>query len=136
MNVGKAIYNILSNDAPVAALLTESGKVKVFPVLMPERYSYPVAVYSVVSNTPHGTKTGVSRFDQVRVQIDCYGRVYEDTGELAQAVRAALDRKAPGTYGGITVKGISYVSTNMALEEDDNVFRISEDYQIIIDVFA
>jgi len=28
------------------------------------------------------------------------------------------------------------VSTNMALEEDDNVFRISEDYQIIIDVFA
>lgn len=133
MKVGKAIHNILSNDATVAALITDGSAVKCFPVQIPQLTQFPAIVYTVVSNFPNDTKTGRSEFDQVRVQIDCYARSYTAATELEDAVRNALDRVTPGTYGTVVVKGTRYLSTNETIEEDDNVYRVSTDYQIIID---
>lgn len=135
MKAGKAIFSILSTDATVSATVTESGVVKVFPIQIPQRTNYPAIVYNIISNQPHDTKTGVSRFDQIRVQIDCYAKTYTGAATLDDAVRVALDRKAPGAYGGVVVKGLSYINTNETLTEADNVYRISTDYQIIIDPF-
>jgi len=136
MKAGRAIYNILSNDATLILLLTESGEVKVFPDQMPQRFSYPTVVYSIISTSPNATKTGVSRFDQVRVQIDCYARTYKAAHALDDAVRLALDRKTPGTYDTVVMKGVSYLNSNGNIEEPDNVYRVSSDYQIIIDPFG
>ncbi len=136
MKAGRAIYNILSNDATLISLLTESGEVKVFPDQMPQRWNYPAVIFSIISTAPNGTKTGVSRFDQVRIQLDCYARTYKAAHALDDAVRLALDRKTPGTYDSVVVMGISYLNSNGSLDKPDNVERVSSDYQVIIDPFG
>lgn len=132
IKVSKALYSILSSDVPLVVTLTEGSVIKVFPLEIPQRTSLPAVVYSVVSNTPHDDKDGPSTFDQVRVQVDSYARTYNDCADLASKVRDALDRVTPGTYNSVIVKGTRYISSNMQVIEDDNVYRISEDYQIII----
>lgn len=60
MEVGKVIYNILSNDSDVAPLVTTGGITRIFPA----RYKFsqndptlPFIVYQVVSDIPNMTKT-------------------------------------------------------------------------------
>ena len=57
MEVGKAIYNILSNDSAVAPLVTEGGVIRIYP----SRYkinqqdgTLPFIVYQVVSDIQIG----------------------------------------------------------------------------------
>ena len=136
MKAGLAIFDILSTDATVAPLVTEGSYKKIFPTQIKQGTSYPAIVYTAVSNVPNETKTSASQFDQVRMQLDIYARTYSEAATLNTAVRNALDRwngGQVGTAGGVTVKGISYININEALEEADNVHRISADYQVIID---
>ena len=136
MKVGDAIYSILSNDATVGPLVLENGVYKVFPTMHVQRYSFPSVVYSIVSGTFNETKTSASRFDEIRVQIDCYASTYDQASTLDEAVRAAIDRynnAAQTTVAGVMVKGASLINVNETLIEADNVFRVSADYKIIID---
>lgn len=136
MKVVKVIHAILSEDATVGPLVLEGGFYKVFPLQIKQGYSYPAIVVTPVSVNANETKTSASIFDQVRVQIDCYAKTYTEAATLDDAVRAALDRYNDGWVGqveNVTVKGISYINSNETIDEPDNVYRVSTDYQVIID---
>ena len=133
MRSAKVIYNILANDAGVSALVGD----KICPVTLPQGTAFPAIVYSEVNINPNFTKDANSRLDQVRVQIDCLALTYEDTANLADAVRSALNVVAPGEYNGVNVFYIQFDNQQEFFDDAadfDGVMQISQDYIISLTV--
>ena len=136
MEVGKVIYNILSNDSNVAPLVTTSGNLRIFP----SRYNFPTDVklpyitYQMFGDEPNNTKNGVSTYDYVRVQISIYHNKYADMITLAGHIRTALDYVS-GTYSGVVVDKIFYQDQNELYDDSAGsigLYGIAQDYRFNI----
>ena len=136
MEIGKVIYNILSNDSNVAPLVTISGNLRIFP----SRYNFPTDVklpyitYQMFGDEPNNTKNGVSEYDYVRVQISIYHNSYADMVTLAGHVRTALDYVS-GTYSGVVVDKIFYQDQNELYDDSAGsigLYGIAQDYRFNI----
>ncbi len=136
MEIGKVIYNILSNDSNVSPLVTTSGNLRIFP----SRYNFPTDVklpyitYQMFADEPNNTKNGVSTYDYVRVQISIYHNSYADMITLAGHVRTALDYVS-GTYSGVVVDKIFYQDQNELYDDSAGsigLYGIAQDYRFNI----
>jgi hypothetical protein len=136
MEIGKVIYNILSNDSNVAPLVTTSGNLRIFP----SRYNFPTDVklpyitYQMFGDEPNNTKNGVSTYDYVRVQISIYHNSYADMITLAGHIRTALDYVS-GTYSGVVVDKIFYQDQNELYDDSAGsigLYGIAQDYRFNI----
>jgi len=136
MEIGKVIYNILSNDSNVAPLVTTSGNLRIFP----SRYNFPTDVklpyitYQMFGDEPNNTKNGVSTYDYVRVQISFYHNNYADLVTLAGHIRTALDYVS-GTYSGVVVDKIFYQDQNELYDDSAGsigLYGIAQDYRFNI----
>ena len=116
MIVGKAIYDILSNDAPVSGVVGT----KIYPLRISQNVSSPAISYTTYSNNATDTKSGVSELDQVMFQVSSFDKSYEVAADLNEKVRTALDRKS-GTYGTLDIQSIQYLNT--VTEFDDESFE-------------
>ncbi len=127
MKVGLALYNLLTNDAPVMGLV--SGRI--YPELAKEGAAMAYIVYSVVSNTPSDTKDGTP-IDEAQCEIFSVGSTYEMCNNLADKVRAALDRKGvtvtDASAGDITVQSIQYTNEITEVSADRNTYIAVQDY--------
>ena len=127
MKVGLAIYNLLKNDANV------NGQVggRIYPELAKEGVSMPYIVYSVVSNSPSDTKDGTP-IDEAQCEIFSVGQTYETCNNLADKVRAALDRKGvtvtDASAGDITVQSIHYTNEITEVSADRKTYIAVQDY--------
>jgi hypothetical protein len=136
MEIGKVIYNILSNDSNVAPLVTTDGNLRIFP----SRYNFPTnsklpyITYQMISDIPNNTKNGVSQYDYVTVQISIYDNVYSDLVTLAGYVRTALDYTS-GTFSGVVVDKIFYDSQDELYDDSAGsigFYGIRQDYRFNI----
>jgi len=136
MEIGKVIYNILSNDSNIAPLVTTSGNLRIFP----SRYNFPTDVklpyitYQMFGDEPNNTKNGVSTYDYVRVQISIYHNSYADMVTLAGHIRTALDYVS-GTYSGVVVDKIFYQDQNELYDDSAGsigLYGIAQDYRFNI----
>lgn len=126
MSVGKAIYNILSNDAGVTALVST----RVYPDTVPQEASFPYVAYTIVSTSPLNYKDGASPLDEVSVQVDMYSRSYATTQDIAAAVRSALDRYT-GLNSSINIDKILFENEGAGTYEAmQGVFWASQDYLV------
>ena len=107
MEIGLAIYNILSNDANVAAVVGT----RIYPNVAKQTSDFPFIVYQMTGVTPTDTKDGVSPLDTNTFNVLCFAETYSGAVSLAQRARNALDRKT-GTYSTIKIQGLSYISSN------------------------
>ena len=107
MKIGYAIYNILSTDSDVAAIVST----RIFPNVARESTAFPFLIYTTNGVDPNDTKDGVSTLDTNNFTIICYSDKYSQVADLAQKVRIALDRKS-GTYpaSGVEVQSIQFTS--------------------------
>lgn len=128
--ISQAIYNILTNDAPVFAVVGT----KIFPNMATQRTDFPYIVYSVVSKVPTDSKDSGLGFDRYRIQVDCVDESYTDVETLASLVRTALDRKT-GSYGSMVILQIVYDDTvdvhNEFQEDSQQVYQKAVDFLII-----
>ena len=128
MNVGKAIYYILKNDATVDSLAT------IYPILVDQKSSFPAVVYSIQGIDPSDDKDGVSGIDTVTVQIECYTNKSSgiaDLVNLSTACRNALDRYAWGAVSGVTLDGIQYAGIQSeGIDSEMDLFTRSERYNV------
>ena len=136
MEIGKVIFNILSNDSNVAPLVTTSGNLRI----LPSRYNFPNDVklpyitYQMFADEPNNTKNGVSTYDYVRVQISIYHNSYADMITLAGHVRTALDYVS-GTYSGVVVDKIFYQDQNELYDDSAGsigLLGLAQDYRFNI----
>lgn len=127
MKVGLAIYNLLNNDATVI------GQVggRIYPELAKEGVAMPYIVYSVVSNSPSDTKDGTP-IDEAQCEIFSVAETYQSCNNLADKVRAALDRKgvtvSDASAGDITVQSIQYTNEITEVSADRKTYIAVQDY--------
>ena len=127
MKVGKAIYDILSTDTAIAAIVGTH----IFPELAPPDIDAPYIVYSVVSNSPSDTKNTNGDIDVASIEVYSFQDTYNKAVDLGVSVRAALDRKT-GTYNTIEIQSTNYVNEQMDVNEARKLWAAIQDYSIRI----
>ena len=137
MEVGKAIYNILSNDSNVSPLVTTGGVTRIFPA----RFKFsqndptlPFIVYQIVTDIPNNTKNGVSTYDYITAQITIVHSSYGKLITLAKHVRNALDYVS-GTYDGVKVDKIFFDNSIETFDDNsgtNGIYQIAQDYRFNI----
>lgn len=133
MNAGNAIYNILSNNAGVTAIVGTGSNCRIYPLHVAQNKAMPFIAYGITNVQPRPSKTSASTLDTYTVQVNCYTKMsganapYTQVNQLADAVRAALDKVAQGTYGGINVHACDFRS-----QRDDYFLNAQEDGAMMI----
>jgi len=129
MEIGKAIYNILSNDSDIQAFVDD----RVFPNVAPQTTEFPFIIYDVTGVQPNDTKDGASTLDTNDVMISCYSETYSQASDLAQKIRVAMDRINEGTYGGEQIQSSQFQSYNDIFDDtsgDAGIYRKALDFEI------
>jgi hypothetical protein len=102
MEAGPLLFTLLSQAAPVAALLAApGGQMKVYPVQAPQGTARPYLNYQLISAGPEAGSSAHCRLgDVARVQLSVFADDYETLTILAAAIRAVLDyaEPEPGVY--------------------------------------
>jgi len=128
MIAGKAIYYLLTNDGPISAIVGT----RVFPEIADQEQTKPYVVYSIRSNDPSDVQAAPSALDTASVEVNCYALSYTAAIDLSDAVRTCLDRRS-GTYSGVNVQSIQYITEVMDFEEPQRLYRVMSDYEVRID---
>jgi len=85
----------------------------------------------VVSNSPSDTKDGTP-IDEAQCEIFSVGQTYQECNNLADKVRAALDRKgvtvSDASAGDITVQSIQYTNEITEVSADRKTYIAVQDY--------
>ena len=129
MEIGKAIYNILSTTTNISNLVGT----RIFPNVAPQTTTFPFIIYDVNGVQPNDTKEGVSTLDTNDVMISCYSETYSEASRLAQYIRIAMDRINEGTYGGEQIQSSQFQSYNDIFDDtsdDAGIYRKALDFQI------
>ena len=127
--VGKAIYNILSNNSGVTSITT-----RISPLLIGQTLNLPAVVYSQIDTDPNDTKNGVSLLDEIQVEVDAIAETYAGAEDLAAAIRTALDRYT-GTANGVKVQSVQFNNESDTLEKVQNgLYTITQDYTFRIEL--
>ena len=129
MEIGKAIYNILSTNSDVSTLVGT----RIFPNVAPQTTTFPFIIYDVTGVQPNDTKDGASTLDTNDVMISCYSETYSQASDLAQKIRVAMDRINEGTYGGEQIQSSQFQSYNDIFDDtsgDAGIYRKALDFEI------
>jgi hypothetical protein len=130
MKVGLAIHAITTGDNAVNSAV--GGRI--YPELAPEGVSMPYLVYSVVSNSPSDAKNGTP-IDEAQVELFSVASTYSAANDLADKVRAAMDRKAivvSVSAGDIEVQSCHYTNEVTEVSADRKTYVSIQDYTIRI----
>jgi type III secretory pathway lipoprotein EscJ len=129
MKAINAVYNILSNNAALTAVVST----RINPLRIPQESSFPAISYQMISVIPHPSKSGTSKSDFARVQINSFGLTYQSAVQVADLVRNAMQLTLPATFNSVFVQTCEFDS-EMHLTDDNaafsGVYHIAQDYII------
>jgi hypothetical protein len=130
MSANKIAYNILSNNAALTALIST----RLNPVRIPQESAFPAVSYNLISQVPNPTKSGHSRTEFARVQVNAYGTSLSSAQAVASAIRTAFEAVTlPGTFNGIKCQTLEYDGENHTADDTAafaGLYQISQDYLI------
>jgi len=130
MSANKIVYNILSNNAALTALIST----RLNPVRIPQESAFPAVSYQLISEVPNPTKSGHSRTEFARVQVNAYGTSLSSAQAVASAIRTAFEAVTlPGTFNGIKCQTLEYDGENQTADDTAafaGLYQISQDYLI------
>lgn len=129
MKVGLAIRALLLDDSDVTAITN-----RIYPELAVEGADAPYIVYSVVSNSPSDAKDGTP-IDEAQVELFSVASTYSAANDLADKVRAALDRKSKTVSvsgGAVTVQSIQYTNEVTEVSAERSLYVSVQDYTVRI----
>lgn len=130
MSANKIVYNILSNNAALTALIST----RLNPVRIPQESSFPAVSYQLVSEVPNPTKSGHSRTEFARVQINAYGVTLASAESVASAIRTAFEVVTlPATFNTIKCQTIEFDGELQTADDTAafaGLYQISQDYII------
>ena len=100
-NVETAIYSLLSNDAPLTALVSD----RIYPVVAEQGAINPLVVFNLVSEQPTNAMGVDINPVQSIIQIACYSDSGQEALAIKDAIKTLLQRYS-GTAGGVVVQAI------------------------------
>ena len=130
MSANKIVYNILSNNAALTALIST----RLNPIRIPQESSFPAVSYQLVSEIPNPTKSGHSRTEFARVQVNAYGITLASTESVSSAIRTAFEAVTlPATFNTIKCQTIEFDGELQTADDTAafaGLYQISQDYII------
>lgn len=123
MNVGQAIYSILSGDSTLSGLVDG----RIYPERATDLSATPYVVYSIQSVSPFDTKSGTSVLDEASVEVYAVGPDYGDLMTIVNAVRNALDRVS-GNFGDAAVQSCNFVDEQADFEPVSREYIVQQTY--------
>lgn len=85
LSVGKIIRKMLTSDNTVMSMAT-----KVYPIVT-DKAELPYIFYRRTKNEQNPVKNGHAGADTVTMEVNCLGTSYDNSIDLAEAVRSVLD---------------------------------------------
>jgi len=116
--IGKLIYNVLSTDATLTALVPSTS---IFPYVLNENTDLPAIIYTIDTVEPDYTKDGWAQ-DSVTFSVTSLSKDYNNLQDIVDAVRSALEMEV-AAFTTITIQHI-------------HVTGVTEGYSLAEDVFA
>ena len=129
MKAIKAIYNVLSNNSALTAVVGTN----INPLRIVQGVPYPGITIRVTAVTPHPSKSGHSKTDWANVEVNIYAKTYTQCVQIADLTRTALEVATPGTFNGVYTWEIEYMSESHLTDdnsEEYGVYQIIQDYSI------
>lgn len=133
MRAGNYIYSKLSAAAGVTALVST----RIYPMLMPDKPSFPAVAYSVQNRPLDASKKDVDAdHDTATVTLTIWADIqqmqdaYTSLDDIDTAIRAALDYQQ-STAGGVNCEFCKYVSSEDVISEDRLLLGRVAVYQLI-----
>lgn len=130
MKVGLAIRQLLVNDTPVQTLVSS----RIYPEIAAEGATPPYLVYTILGNSPVDTKHNTP-IDEANIEVISVSRSYGEANDLADKVRAALDRANVSVAvgeGTVVVQSIQYTNETTEVSTDRQYYAAVQDYTIRI----
>lgn len=112
IQIGKAIYSILSADAELSALVGD----RIFPLIAISETEYPFIVFRRDSILPSYSKDGINS-DVTTVSILCVSSDYAQSALVADLTLSALSGKR-GTFEGEIIDSIRLIEASEDFQED------------------
>lgn len=128
MNAEYAVVQILLGTAAVTSIVGT----KVYLDEAPQTDAYPYIIVEEENIDPVDSKDGVSVLDVDTIRVFPYAANKNTLRLLAQACRAALDGKIPGTYGTYVIRDIRFMNQSSFDEQIENrkVYAKDQEYRI------
>lgn len=130
MNVLKSIYNILSNDVDVSAVVST----RVYPVTTPQKVANPHITFDLYNTDPTDTKDGASKLDVYYIEVSCFHKEALDCVTLANHCRGALDRFSGINSGNVIDKIIFEGQDGPYFDHERELFRVDLDVRVRVRV--
>ena len=128
MDIGKAIYKILSDDIAVESLVST----RISPNIMKQTSAFPFIVYDVSNDNPEGQKDSVALLDIVSIMVSGYSKNYAEASKLANYIRTALDRVS-GNYNGVNIQAIDFQGYDDIFDDSsgsDGIYRKALNFNV------
>ena len=113
LQVGKAIYNILSNDAKII----DSVEHKIYPLIADTGTTFPFIVYRRTGIEPSDSKDRFIYSENTYVEVVIASDKYNESIEIADLVKDDLQGKK-GNYSGINIHDIRMTNADEDYIED------------------
>ena len=126
MTIEDGLYAHLSADSNIVAVVSD----RIYPAKLPQDPTLPALSYKRISGVTLERQNGPACVDIVRIQIDCWAKVYEDAKNLAKLVRARLEAYQ-GLMGSIQVQACRVLEDSM--DDWDDVpddYRVTSEFEI------
>ena len=130
MKVGLAIRQLLVDDTPVQTLVSS----RIYPEIAAEGAVPPYLVYTILGNSPVDTKHNTP-IDEANIEVISVSRSYGEANDLADKVRAALDRANVSVAvgeGTVVGQSIQYTNETTEVSTDRQYYAAVQDYTIRI----
>lgn len=134
-DIRPGLFAFLAADASIAAVVTEGGISRIYPIMLPQGVRQASIVYTKISGEGDYTLRGPTGYAQPRFQIDAWapGPSPDAAVALANRVKDALDgfTGAIGTgENAVFVQGIFVAGEREDYDDATEMFRVSRDYII------
>ena len=128
MQIGKAIYNILSTTQALQVVGT-----RIFPNVAPQTTQLPFIIYDLTGVTPTPTKENASTLDINDFTVSVYAETYSQAELLAVEVRSALDYTGYETIDAVLIQSINFISYNDIFDDTSGnagIYRKALDFEL------
>lgn len=137
-DIRPGLYAFLLADGPIGVIVESSvsaaqGGCRVFPVKLPQGVKKASLVVTRISGQGDYTMAGPSGYTRPRYQIDAWAPTLLEAGNLASAVKDAIDgfKGAIGTgANAVDVQGVFCVAQREQYDDIVQMYGVSRDYFI------
>ena len=111
--IANNLYTYLAAQAGITNLVST----RIYPLILPQKPTYPAISYSDEENNYTESFTGQTDHVESIFQINAWAKTYAGATTLGTAIAVAL-KNTTGSFGGVTIQRCTVVSGPLTVYED------------------